>query len=107
VNKEAPSGGGLKLTVVKPDQLIKVVAKNLGDEPAIDLFLPTCGDPTLMTNTGTVNTCFEVVNGGVSFRFGSTWAPGACSYKAIAGGTGRKLMCRTGGTGDASCAAAP
>jgi spore coat protein A len=107
VNKDAPSGGGIKVTVVKPDKLIRLVAKNLGDGPAIDLFLPTCGDPMLKTNTGTVNTCYEVANDGISFRFGSTWPPGACSYKAIAGGLGRKLTCKSGGTGDASCAAAP
>src|SRR5262245_18636629 len=33
VNKAAPTGGGVKVSVVKPDLLVKVAAKSLGDTP--------------------------------------------------------------------------
>jgi hypothetical protein len=55
---------------------------------------------------GPVQTCYEIENGGERFRFGSMWDASECKFKEIAGGTGRKLLCK-GGTGDPTCAAAP
>ena len=54
---------------------------------------------------GPVSSCYEIDNGGERFRFVSTWAPGDCQFKEIAGGSGRKLVCK-GGAGDATCSAA-
>ena len=99
VNKAAgpPAGDAIKVTVLKTGKVIKVVAKDLGDGPKLDLI--AAGAPV-----GPVTSCYEMVNGGAVFRYGSTWAPGDCTFKVIAGGTGRKLVCK-GGTGDATCAA--
>ncbi|HEX6131837.1 MAG TPA: hypothetical protein VF044_08890, partial [Actinomycetota bacterium] len=101
VNKAASTtpGSSIKVTVLKPGKLIKVVSKGLGDDAILDVV--AAGAPV-----GPVRTCYEIDNGGDPFRFGSVWAPGECSFKEIAGGTGRKLVCK-GGSGDPSCAAAP
>lgn len=101
VNKAASlaPGSAIKVTVLKTGKLIKVVAKSLGDGAVLDLVGE--GAPV-----GSVTSCYEMTNGGDVFRFGSVWAPGDCSFKEIAGGAGRKLVCK-GGAADATCAAAP
>ena len=37
-------------------------------------------------------------------RFGARWHAGACTYREIAGGGGRKIVCTGGGVADAACA---
>jgi hypothetical protein len=97
VNKTAPTGGGTKVSVIKPGNLVKLVGKNLGDTP-IDIF----NQGSLAT--GVANTAFCVDNGPDSNCFCSTFA--TCAWKSIAAGTGAKVVCKTG-TGDATCAALP
>jgi len=97
VNKAAPTGGGTKVAVVKPGNLVKLVGKNLGDT-AIDIFNQS------NAVTGVANTAYCIDNGGDENCFCSTFA--SCRWKSIAGGTGAKVVCKTG-TGDASCAALP
>lgn len=87
VNKDAPSGPtGSKVSVIKPGNLVKIVGKNLGDGP-IDLIAN--GAPT-----GNVYASYEVTNGGDTNRFCSMFHD--CAFKEIAGGSGRKLVCKTG-----------
>jgi hypothetical protein len=95
VNKEAPSGGAVKVSVLKPGTLVKVVGKSLGDTP-IDISLPPSGD---------VFVSHQVVNGSTSIRHCTRF--GSCSHKPIAGGAGYKLVCKGDSTGDPSCLGAP
>lgn len=101
VNKGAglAPADSIKVTVVKTGKIVKVVAKGLGDDGSLDIV--AAGAPV-----GPVRTCYEIDNAGDRFRFGSEWAPGECTFKEIAGGSGRKLLCK-GGTGDPTRAAAP
>jgi len=94
VNSAAPAGStAAKVAVVKPAKLLKIVAKGLGDGPAIDL--ATAGDPI-----GPVITVFEVTNGGQTFRHCSEFDPANPStkvvLKVIAAGAGRKLVAKGG-----------
>ena len=97
VNKTAPTGGGTKVTVIKPGNLVKLVGKSLGDTP-IDIFNQGGAD------TGVAQTAYCVDNGPTHNCFCSTFA--ACSWKKIAADTGAKLVCKTG-TSEATCAARP
>ena len=98
VNKDAPSGPTeAKVAVIKPDKLLKLVGKGLGDTP-FDIM--GGGDP----NPGTVSTAYCVTNDGETNCHCSTFT--GCAYKLIAGDTGAKLVCKTG-TADGGCAAAP
>jgi len=97
VNKAAPMGGGTKVAVVKPGTLAKLVGRNTGDTP-LDI-LNQAG-----AATGVAGTAYCVDNDGEGRCFCSTFP--TCSWKSIAGGTGAKLVCRTG-TGDGTCAALP
>ena len=54
--------------------------------------------------SGVANTAYCVDNGVDHNCFCSEF--GACAWKSIAGGTGAKIVCKTG-TGDVSCAALP
>jgi hypothetical protein len=95
VHKDAPSGGAVKVSVVKPGRLIKVVAKSLGDLP-LDVSAPP---------SGPVYAAFTVTNAGDTHRHCTQFA--GCTHKAIGGGSGHKLVCRGGGSGDAGCLAVP
>ena len=96
VNKDAPDGTTeAKVAVIKPGKLLKIVGKGLGDVP-LDIF--AAGDPGLSD----VQTAYCVTNGGEEFCHCSTFV--ACAYKSIAGGTGAKLVCKTG-AGDGACQA--
>jgi len=97
VNKAAPSGSTVtKVAVIKPDKLLKVVAKGLGDPPnVIDIF--AAGPPS-----GDVHTAFSVDNGPDLNVHCSTFTE--CTYKLIAADTGAKLVCKTS-TADPTCAA--
>jgi len=95
VNKSAPGGSTeAKVAVVKPDKLLKLVGAGLGDVP-IDVL--GAGDPV-----GSIYTSFCVTNGAEEQCHCSELT--GCVWKVIAGGTGAKLVCKTGG-GDASCVA--
>jgi hypothetical protein len=93
VNKDAPGGPTeAKVAVVKPSKLLKLVGKGLGD---IDIDILGAGDPA-----GPVHTAFCVTNGGEENCHCSEFT--GCIYKSIAGGTGAKLVCKSG-TGEATC----
>ena len=99
VNNAAPAGSAVKVSVIKPGLLIKVVGKSLGDIP-LDISTAPSGD---------VYVTHSVLNGVEEessytrhcTRFGT------CSHKSIAGGTGWKLVCKGDSSGDPSCLGAP
>ena len=95
VNTAAPSGGAVKVTVIKPGRLIKLVAKSLGDEP-LDLSLAP---------GGTIYAAYSVTNGAEMHRHCTQFT--SCAYAPIAGGTGHKLICKKSSTGDPACQAVP
>lgn len=90
VNKDAPNGGAVKVSVIKPAKLVKVVGKSLGDAPLSIASLPS----------GAVHVVDTIVNGGEVTRLCTEFP--ACVHKVVAGGTGYKLVCKAG-VGDASC----
>jgi hypothetical protein len=99
VNKDAPAGGTeVKVAVIKPSKLLKLVAKGLGDGDALDIV--TAGAPT-----GSVFTSYCVTN-GTETTCHCTEFP-SCSYKLIAGDTGAKLVCKTPNAGNPACTALP
>jgi hypothetical protein len=96
INKSAPAGSTVaKVAVIKPGQLLKLVATGRGDGPVIDIF--SAGPPS-----GDVHTAFLVDNGADENTHCSTFA--GCTYKLIAADTGAKLVCKTS-TADPTCAA--
>jgi hypothetical protein len=94
VNKNAPSGGGTKVSVIKPGKLLKNVGKDLGDDP-IDISSAPIGE---------VEVVYTVNNGGIFRHCGEFNGP-TCSHKSIAAGTGWKLSCK--GNGSASACGSP
>ena len=94
VNKTAPTGGAVKVAVIKPTSLVKVVGKSLGDTP-LDISSAPSG-PVYVANT--------IVNAGDETRLCTQF--NGCVHKAIAGGTGYKLVCKGSSTDDPTCAAA-
>ena len=95
VNKNAPTGGSTKVSVIKPTKLIKNVGKSLGDVP-IDISTAPVGD---------VHAVYTVSNSGV-FRHCGKFTGSTCAHKSIAGGTGFKLVCKGNGSPD-TCPASP
>ena len=95
VNKQAPTGGGTKVSVIKPTKLLKLVGKNLGDTP-IDILSQSGAD------SGTARTQYRITDSSTGFdsSFCSTF--NGCAWKSIAGGTGAKLVCK-GGAADPTC----
>ena len=93
VNRLAPSGGAVKVSAIKPGSLVKVVAKSLGDAP-LDISSPP---------SGAVYVVHTVANGGDTTRHCTQFT--ACAHKAIAAGTGYKLVCRGSSVGDPDCTA--
>jgi cysteine-rich repeat protein len=93
VNRTAPTGGAVKISLIRPGLLVKVVGKSLGDTP-LDISTPP---------SGLVSVAHGVVNGGDEHWHCTQFS--ACTHTVIAGGTGRKLVCRGSSTGDATCAA--
>lgn len=91
VNKAAPSGPTqVKVAVIKPGKLLKVVAKGLGDVP---LDLIGAGAPLANGLTQEeVVTRLCVQNGVDESCFESRFTD--CAYKTIAGDTGAKLVCK-------------
>jgi polyhydroxybutyrate depolymerase len=95
VNKTAPTGGAVKVSVIKQASLVKVVAKSLGDAP-LDISSAPVG-PVYVMDT--------IVNGGHTTHLCTKFT--GCVHKVIAGGTGYKLVCKGSGTGDPTCGALP
>jgi hypothetical protein len=93
-NKTAPSGGGVKVSVIKPGSLVKVVGKSLGDTP-----LDISSAPT-----GAVYVADTIVNDGEETRLCTQFT--GCVHKVIAKGTGNKLICKGSSEGDPGCTAA-
>jgi len=89
VNKTAPAGPtGTKVVVIKPEKLLKLVGRSLGDR-AIDIFgaSPPTTDVTVI---------FTIQNGAQRFRHCTMFPMAACSHKLIAAGQGAKLVCKGG-----------
>lgn len=97
VNKDAPTGGATKVSVIKPTNLVKLVGKSLGDTPFDILSASNAAG-------GTAYTAYCLTNDATSNCFCSEL--NTCVWKSIAGGTGAKLVCKGGAT-DASCTADP
>jgi hypothetical protein len=97
VNKDAPTDGAVKVAVVKPGKLLKLVGKSLGDDP-LDIF----GAGDLTGGSPDVNWEFRVDNGAES---NSHCGAFDCSYKLIAADTGAKLVCKASVA--ATCPASP
>jgi len=89
VNKEAPTGGAVKVAVVKPTKLLKAVLKDLGDSGStIDVFQGGAEtSPVDVTTQYTV-----VVDGNVRRHCGEFTG---CARKIIGGGTGAKVVCKS------------
>jgi hypothetical protein len=102
VNKEAPTGGAVKVAVIKPTKLLKAVLKDLGD-PGTKINIYQGG---ATTNPVDVNTQYTVSDsGGVRRHCGEFTG---CARKIIGGGTGAKVVCKTPVPGGSvSCPASP
>jgi hypothetical protein len=94
VNKDAPTDGAVKVSAIKPGNGVKVVGANLGDLP-LDISSAPAG-PVYVADT--------IVNGGDTTRLCTQFS--GCAHKAIAGGTGHKLVCKGNSSGDPDCTAA-
>lgn len=95
VNKEAPTGGAVKVGVIKPGLLLKMVGKSLGDMP-LDISA---------TPTGAIYVAYTVVNDGGTTRLCTQFS--GCEH--IANDAGYKLVCKGKGNsmGDPGCMAVP
>jgi hypothetical protein len=95
VNTAAPGGPThARVVLIRPGKRAKVVARGPGDSP---LGVQAAGDPA-----GPVFTALCVTNAGEETCHCSQFTQ--CSHRAIAGGTGARLVC-TSGVGDAPCTA--
>jgi hypothetical protein len=99
VNKQAPTGGATKVTVIKPGKLVKLVGKSLGDTP-IDILSQSGAD------NGTAHTKYRVTDSSTGFDSSFCSKFNGCAWKSIAGGSGAKLVCK-GGAADATCGGSP
>jgi cysteine-rich repeat protein len=89
VNKSAPAGStGVKVSTVKPGNLLKVVGKTRGDLP-IDLI--TAGAPVTDVCVAAI-----VTNGAETTRLCTRFPADLVSFGSIAQDTGRKLVVRNG-----------
>lgn len=102
VNKLAPSGGAVKVAVIKPTKLLKAVLKDLGDAGnKIDIY-----QAGATTNPVDVNTQYTVVDSGGTRRHCGEFT--GCARKIIGGGTGAKVVCKSAVPGGSvSCPASP
>jgi hypothetical protein len=100
VNKPAPAGGGVKVSVIKPSKILKMVGKSLGDSPA-DIY--QAGDTTAAVD---VSTIYTVVDGGATRRHCGEFT--GCKRKIIGGGSGAKVVCKVATPGGSvTCPASP
>ena len=87
LNKNAPTGGGVKVGLVKPTKLAKVIARSLGDLSHIDIASPPgTGITVMLTITDTSD--------GSTERLCTNFT--SIEHKAISGGTGHKLKAEAG-----------
>ncbi len=93
VNKTSPASGAVKVSVLKPGSLVKVVSKSLGDAP-----LDVSSAPS-----GAVYVAVTVVNGGLPTRLCTQFS--GCVHKVTGGGTGYTLTCKGDSVGDPACMA--
>ena len=93
VNDPAPAGGSVRVGVVKPGTLVKVVAKSLGDSP-IDISVAP---------SAAVYVVHDVINGAELRRHCTAF--NGCVHKSIAAGTGWKVVCKGDSVGDPDCQA--
>jgi len=93
VNKQAPTGGSVKVSVIKPGNLFKVVAKSLG-ETSLDISTAPSGSVFVAAN---------VTNGAESNSHCTAFT--ACVHKVIAGGGNFKLICKGSAVADPTCSA--
>jgi pimeloyl-ACP methyl ester carboxylesterase len=99
VNNGAPTtGGAVKVAVVKPGRVAKVVASQLGDGRLIDLFV---GQPDAagVEAVLTLNNRATATRHRMCTRF-SVGDGSTVVYKEIAAGMGRKLVLKNGVAGD-------
>lgn len=93
-NSDAPTGGAVKVALVKEEKVAKVVAKGLGDGLELDIVSTAPGAGGLTTVLTTINS-----NDGTVHRFCTRFSEADGStiqYKEIAGGDGRKLLAKDG-----------
>jgi hypothetical protein len=104
VNKEAPGGASaVKVAVIKPTKLLKVIVKDLGDAGSkIDIY--AAGNPS--PSTVDMTTQLTVTDGLTVRRHCSEFT--GCSRKLIAAGTGAKVVCKTATAGGSvACPGSP
>ena len=95
VNKAAPAGAGhVKVAVVKPGKVAKVVGKGLGDLTTLNLFHGAPG-PNGVTTVLTVENGSDASTHRMCSNF-SVSGGSTVIFKEIAGGTGRKLVAKGG-----------
>lgn len=102
VNKDAPTGGAVKVAVVKPTKLLKAVLKDLGDDGTkIDIYqdgseagsVDVATQYTVVVDASTRRHCGEFTG---------------CARKIIGGGTGAKVVCKSPvPAGSVTCPASP
>jgi hypothetical protein len=92
----APGGGGVKRAVVKPDKLIKVVAKNLGDgdvapgdQDGNDIDLSSLAPSDVLIAVVTIDNA----NDGSTHRMCAQFE--SPTIQSIAGGTGTKVLSKS------------
>jgi len=98
LDKTAPDGGPVKLALVKPGKLAKVVGKALGDDAANSIDLATGGAPSADGGITVMLTIYNRIDGSLHrmcTRF-ATADGSKVKVKEIAGGTGRKLIAKKG-----------
>jgi hypothetical protein len=103
VNKAAPTGGGVKVAVVKPGKLAKVVTKSLG-EPGHAIDMVAAGPPSDEAGV-TVILTVRNRNDGSTTRMCSRFSladGSSVAFKTVYG-TGRKLVAKNG----VSCSPTP
>jgi hypothetical protein len=93
VNRDAPAGAGhVKVAVVKPGKVAKVVARGLGEGPELDLVASGKPDPAGVLVVFTVSNALD----GETYRMCTRYEQSAVAFKAIAADAGRKLVARGG-----------
>jgi cysteine-rich repeat protein len=91
VNAAAPTNGAVKLAIIKPGSLLKVVAASMGDFPLNISAAPTQSVYVMQT----------IVNGGQRSHFCTTFT--GCVHRSLDNGTGYRLVCNTSSPGGAAC----
>jgi hypothetical protein len=91
VNGAAPAGGGVKVAIVRPGKLVRVVTRSLGDLREIEIVSAPPGP-----NGITVVLTIDDPSDGSTTRLCTNFSAGDITVKNVAGGTGRRLLARNG-----------